>query len=395
MQVVDRIVSTGYSYVSPTVNKACDFVPVLGKVKQGIEPYPVALIQRVDGCIDTVYGVVEVRAAALRTAAKSTGIKALDLKHSAYTAVEERAIALGDVVTSTRGKAQKIVGESAVVVRVHKTSLAIVDTLDMLIDRYLPDPNDKNENEAVNDKRPKDLIPRMLYLPLKIPVRVLYISIAKTQDGCHVVQIGIQSAIKLTSDQKEKLQAAFLSRGRAIVDTVSSSSLVISLGHGRQYAFDMSQSALQSIDDGRKAVGAKCYNACERLHVIEMRDRSLKTLEAASQATLVRASDICSALSQRLYDVSSVVVGQDRADDMLTLLSKRLQFVKVVTHSTGSTEALSDSSSQDAEQNVESSTGETVKASLPASEIPSKEEEEKDEAEVQEEVRTGSWVSWN
>jgi hypothetical protein len=379
MQVVDRIASSGYSYISPTLDRACDVLPLLGKVKQRIEPYPPALIQTVDGCIDTVYGVVEVRATALRTAANSAGSKALGLKHSAYAAVEERAIAVADVVTSTCGKAQKIVGESVVVVRVHKTSLAIVDTLDMLIDRYLPEPHDKDLSNEAKDKAPKDLIPRMLYMPFKIPVRMIYISIAKAQNGYHVVEVGIQSAIKLTSEQKEQLQALLLSRGRAIADTASSSSLVISLGQGRQRVVNTSQIVLQTIDDGRKAVGAKCYIMCERMHVIEMRDWSLKTVEALSQATMVRASDMCSVATQRVYDISSFVVGQDRAADMLTLVSKRLPFVKVVVHSAGSTGALSDSSSHDVDQAqedhiIESSTGETGKASVPKIEIPPKDE---------------------
>jgi hypothetical protein len=240
----------------------------------------------------------------------------------------------------------------------------------------LPEPQDKDAGEA-KDQAPKDLIPRMLYMPFKIPVRVIYISIARAQTGYQIVQVGIQSAIKLTSEQKEKLQALLLSRGRALADTASSSSLVISLGQGRHRVVNTSQIVLQSIDDSRKAVGAKCYIMCERLHVIEMKDWSLKTVEALSQASMARASDICSVATQRVYDVSSFVVGQDRAADMLTLVSKRLPFVKVVIHSAGSTGALSDSSSHDVDQaqedqNIESSTGESGKASVPKIEIPPK-----------------------
>jgi len=374
MQVVDRIASSGYSYISPAVDRACDALPVLGRVKQRVELYPPALIQKVDGCIDTVYGVVEVRATALRTAANSAGSKALGLKHSAYVAVEERTIAIGDVVTSTRGRAQKIVGDSVVVARVHKTSLAIVDTLDMLIDRYLPEPCEKGGDDKAKDKTPKHLIPRMLYMPFKIPVRMIYISIAKAQNGCHVIQVGTQSAIQLTVDQKERLKAFLLYRGRAIADTASSSSLVISLGQGRERVVNTSQIVLQSLYDGKKAVGSKCYIVCERFHVIEMRDWSLKSVETLSQATITRASDILSGATQRVYDVSSLVVGQDRAADMLTLASKTLPLVKVGIRSAGSTGALSDSSSQDVDQNMESSTGETGQAFGATIEIPSKEE---------------------
>jgi hypothetical protein len=381
MQVVDRIASSGYSYIAPTLDRACDALPLLGRVKQGIEPYPPALIQTVDGCIDTVYGVAEVRATALLTAATSAGNKARGLKHSAYAAVEERAIALGDAVTSTHGRAQKMVGESFVVTRVHKTSLAIVDTLDMLIDRYLPEPHDKDGNAEAKDKAARHLIPRMLYIPVKIPVRMIYISIAKAQNGCHVVHVGIHSAIQFTSDQKEKLQAFLVSRARAIADKASSSSLVISLRQGSERVVNTSQIALQSMDDGRKAVGAKCYILCERLRVIEMRDWSMKTAETLSQATVERTSKIGSVATQCVFDASSCVVGQDRAADMLTFVSKLLPFVKVVIHSADSTGALSDSSSRDMDQNMESSTGETGQASI---KIPS---EEKTEAVVEEDEK--------
>merc|ERR1719284_1796990 len=122
------------------MDRACAAVPLLGGIKQRIEPYAPPLIQKADLCIDSVYGVVEVRATALCGVANSAGAKALSVKDAARTAVEERALAVRDAVTTTGGKAQKMIGESVVVARVHKTSLAIVDTLDLLIDRYLPEP---------------------------------------------------------------------------------------------------------------------------------------------------------------------------------------------------------------------------------------------------------------
>jgi hypothetical protein len=266
-----------------------------------------------------------------------------------------------------------MVGESFVVTRVHKTSLALVDTLDMLIDRYLPEPHDKDGNAGAKDKAARHLIPRTLYIPFKIPVRVIHISIAKVQTWCHDFQVGIHSAVQFISDQKEKLQAFLLSRGRAIADTASSSSLVISLGQGREHAVNTSQIVMQSMNDGRKAVGAKCYILCERLHVIEMRDWSVKAVDTLSQATMARAPDISSVATQRIHDVSSLVVGQDRAADMLAFVSKVLPFAKVVIHSADSTGALSDSLPHDVDQNMESSTGETGQVSVPTIEMPFKE----------------------
>jgi len=374
MQVIDRIASSGYSYVSPTVDRACNVVPLLGGFKQRIEPYAHPLIQNADTCIDTVYGMVDVRAAALRSAATCAGTTALNLKHSAYIVVEERAIALRDVVTSTGDKAQKMIGESPMVARAHKTSLAIVDTLDMLIDRYLPEPQAKDGKDDTKDNTPEDLIPRVLHMPFKIPVRMMHISIAKARNGCDVIQVRIQWASQLTSDQKAKLQALIFSRSQAIVDKVSSSSLAITLRQGKQRVCNMSQIALQSIDDGRKAVEVKCYIVYERFHVIETRDWALKTVGALPQATMERASDIFVAYCQRGYDVTSFVVGQDRAMAIFAFVGKRLPFVKIAIHSSASTGALSDSSSHDVEQKIESSTGATGKAPQPTIEIPSKQE---------------------
>jgi hypothetical protein len=367
MQIVDRVTSSGYSYVSPGVDKACKVVPFLGGIKKRIEPYAPPLIEQADKCIDTVYGVVEIRATAVRSTANSAAIKAFDLKHSAYNTIEEQAMALRNVVTSTSGKANKIVMDSAVVTYVHKKSYAIVDTLDMLIDRYLPEPEGRNSEAKGNNQNA--LIPRMLQIPLKIPVRVLHISIAKARNGRDVINVQVQWAIQLTSDQKAKLQALILSRSSAIADKVSSSSLAITFQHGKQNVSNTMQSALQGINDGKKVAGARCYKACEQLHVIQARDWTLKTAGGLSQAAIECTSDILVNASQRVYDATSCIAGQDRAAKIFGMVSKRLPFVKVPVHSSASTGALSDSSSHDAEQKQESSTGATGNTPKPVPEI--------------------------
>jgi hypothetical protein len=375
MQIVDRVTSSGYSYVSPAVDKACKTVPLLGGIKQRIEPYAPPLIEKADKCIDTVYGVVESRATAVRSTANSAATKAFDLKHSAYNTIEEQAVALRNVVTSTTGKANKIVTDSAVVTYVHKKSYAIVDTLDMLIDRYLPEPDDEGKSSAAKGKSETALIPRMLRIPIKIPVRVLRISIVKARNGCDVINVQIQWAVKLTSDQKKKLEALILARISAIADKVSSSSLAITIRNGQQNVSNKMQSALKGIDDGRKVAGARCYKACEQLHVIQARDWTLKSVGGLSQAATEYTSDIVANASQRVYDATSFVAGQDRAARIFGMVSKRLPFMKVPVHPSASTGALSDSSSQDTEPIQQSSTGASGNTPKPEAVIsPMKEE---------------------
>merc|ERR1712151_1219392 len=109
-------------------------------------------------------------------------------------AMEERATTFCDVVTSTGDKAQKMIAENFVVVRVHKTSLAIVDTLDMIVDRYLPEPESKEGKDEKWDNSSKPMALRMLYIPLKIPVRMLHITIVRARNGYDAIQVQIQWA---------------------------------------------------------------------------------------------------------------------------------------------------------------------------------------------------------
>jgi hypothetical protein len=116
----------------------------------------------------------------------------------------------------------------------------------------------------------------MLYIPYKIPVRMMRISIAKAQNGCHIIQVQIQWASKLTLDQKAKLQAFILSTSKALVDKASSSSLAITLQQGQQKTMKMLEAAMKSINASTEAAGVKCYIVLEKWHVIEMKDWLLR-----------------------------------------------------------------------------------------------------------------------
>merc|ERR1711971_1102600 len=121
------------------------------------------------------------------------------------------------------------------------------------------------------------------------------------------------------------------------------------------------QGALQSIGDGKKALGVKCYIVLEQMHVIEMKDWLLRKADAMQQSTMDGATDIFAVASQRAYDITRFVAGQDRATNIFTLVGKRLPWVKVAIRASASTGALSDASSYEAETKIESSTGATEK----------------------------------
>lgn len=325
MQLVDRVSTAGYSYVSPTINKACSVVPLLGKVKTRIEQYPPALIQKADVCIDTV--------------------------------VTRAEVAIRDT--------KQVIGQNALIMRAHKTTVAFVDTLDMLIDRYLPEPaaaRSKDDEETVETSKP--LIPRLLKAPFKIPVRMVHITVFKVTSGAEIVNVNIQWALKLTSDQKAKLQGLIRSRCSAIVDRASSSSLAVSLQQRKQGASKRVHAACASVAAGKNAMQVRCYKVCERLHIIEIKDYTLENVDLLQQSTAKRASDIVMAVSKRVYDVTAFVAGKERATGLFTGIGKRLPIVKKAIRSTSSTGTLSDSSSTDEDLNVDSSTGMSAQVSL-------------------------------
>jgi len=314
----------------------------------------------VENVTSTVYGRIESQATTLRCAVTSAGSKALELKNAAYTAVEGRAMAFRDVVTSTGEKAQKLVEENAVVVRVHETSLAFVDTLDMLIDRYLPDPQAKDAKDGATSKTVEPLIPRMLRIPFKIPARTIQIAIVRARDGYDLIQVKIKWSIQLTRDQKAKLKSLVLTKSQAIAARASSSSLAVAVQQGKHDTSRKVQALLQSIDAGKEVFEAKCHSVCERFYIIEVKDWTLKSVGN----TMEIASSMLTGVSQRVYDVTSLIGGQERATGIFTMVAERLPFVKIAMRErrSASTGSLSNSSNEESDQKLASSTGTTVKA---------------------------------
>merc|ERR1712110_815213 len=97
-----------------------------------------------------------------------------------------------------------------------------------------------------------------------------------------------------------------------------------------------------SLDNGKSAVAVKCYVVLEKCHVIEFKDWSLRNVSALQHVAVDRTSQMFAVASQHAYDVTSRVVGQDRATRISTLVSKRLPFVKVAVRASAPTKALSE-----------------------------------------------------
>jgi len=351
MQLVDRVSSAGYGYVSPTIDRACKVLPLVGRVKHTIEPYAPPLIKKADMCIDAVYTVAEGRITAVRGIVNSAGEKVLEIK------------------TSASGKAQKFVGENALALRLQQTTLAMVDTLDQLIDRYLPEPPGEAGSTKAEVEAPKYSMPRMLRVPLKIPARMIHITVVRMQNGYEAIHVNFRWAMELTADQKAKFKALVYSHSRAIADRASASSLAVSLKNGKMGASKKMEAALDSFAAGKDAIKVKCYVVCERLHVFEVQDVAMKNIGSLQQSTAARVSGIVETASQYAFGITAYVAGKERATGIFTMIAKRLPMMEVAIPSSSSTGALSDTS-EESEPRLASSTG-TPAAAPPAKMKPS------------------------
>lgn len=328
MQVVDRLASSGYSYLSPAVDRACTVVPLLGGVKHRIEPYAPLVIERADACIDKMYFAAEERAVALREIAAPIISRATDMKSQACDT------------------AHAVIYENQLAVRARNTSLAFLDTLDMLIDRYLPD--ESSTTDGREQKASEAVIPRALRLSIRIPVRAVHITVVKMQNGRETVSLSIRWAIKLTSDQKAKLKGLIMSRSRAIVDRASTSTLAVSLQHGKQGASAKTQAALQRLADGKRAASVRCYVVCERLRIIEVTCYARDSVDAVQQAARHRSSALVMLATRGVFGVAKRIAGAERASGLFAKIGERLPIVKsaiTIERSCASTAECDDGSS--------------------------------------------------
>jgi hypothetical protein len=290
---------------------------------------------------DRVYSNIETQARTFCGAATSARSKALDLSNATYAAVECRAIAIRDVLTSTGEKAQRHIEENTMVVLVLKKSHALVDTLDMLLDRYLPDPEATDAMDGAAPKTIEPLIPRMLRIPVKIPARTIRIAMVRSRDGYNLLQIKVTWAMQLTHDQKEKLKSLVRTKSKAIADKASSSSLAVALQHVKCDASQNTRALFKSIDAGKRIAGAKCHLVYEQLCIIEIKDWTIKTFDTTREV----ASNALTGASQRIFDVAALLGGREKVKGIFAVVGKRLPFVKSAIRESASSGALSDTSS--------------------------------------------------
>jgi len=327
--MLQQISSTGYGYVAPTLDKARKNVPMLNSTVQRIEPHMQVLIQKGDGIIDSSCAIVERRTATVRGGVVSVQGK------------------VSDLTTAASKRASRIINENPLILTVHKNSLALVDSTESLIDRLLPLPATENEDgKKVKKVERTALIPRAILLPFRIPARTIHIVAFKAGGATQAIVVDVKWAVQLTQDQKAKLSAWIAHNSREMMDKVSSSTAVVTLKKSKSDAARKLQVARQSLSDGQRAIEARVYLVCERLHIIELKDLTVEKLEALQK----NAAAAVKSATQMAYTATGRVAGNERATIIFERIGQRVPTIKSalipeevpVKGSTGSLEAVAE-----------------------------------------------------
>jgi len=340
MGVLQHVTSTGYGYVAPTLDKARTYVPMLDSTVQRIEPHIPLLIQKVDGHIDAGYAVVERNTVGVRGTVSAVHGKVIDIKTAAHGKVF-------DFKTATNDKAQRIMNENQIFLRVHQTGLSLVESTESLIDRLLPPPAALGAKEDGKDGEEETLatqalIPRAMVLPFRIPARTIHITLVKangmTSSLKDVIVVKAQWVVELTQDQKAKLSAYIAHNSRQLMDKASSSTVVVRLQKGRAEGSRKLQVARESIAIGQQQVVDRVYIVGERLRIQELKD---VTISAAKSAT------------QTAHAVTKRVAGEERATVIFTKIGEKVPAVKSVIFPQAETGAAEELDEEEEEKLVE------------------------------------------
>jgi len=312
--MLQQITTTGYGYVAPTLDKARNYVPLLDSTVtwsvQRIEPYASPLIQKVDGYIDAGYAVVERRAAPVVE-------KISSVRSSVYEKASPVVDKVLDLKTSANDRAQKIMNENKIVLRIHHTSLSLVDCTESLIDRFLPLPAEEKKESKDGEEgeettvATQGLIPRTIALPFRIPARTIHIVVFKMNGVTDRIVVKAQWVLQLTKDQKCKLSAHIADRSQQVMDRVSTSSAVVTLKKGKSNASRKLQVGRDSLEAGQRAVAVRFYIAKD--FTIEKVDQLQCLAIAAAKST-----------TQVAYTVTKRVAGDDRATMICTKISEKV-----------------------------------------------------------------------
>jgi len=284
-QHLQHITGTGYSFVEPKLSWARGKVSLLDNTVVRIGTIVTPVLQTTDKHFDIIYG-----AASMRTA------KMLDL--------------------------------------VHGKSLLAVDRSEALIDRMLPPPAQKNKDkngEKSEGKEALALIPRIVRLPFRMPVRVSMVMYMKANGAVEYVMISGRQVIQLSKERQAQLAQLMAHRARNASDKLASVSkpAVDALQTYKSSAGKRVAAFRCSMSDGSEIIMIKIKVVFEQLHITRAKNWAADKVGSVKKGTLT----IVKSAARRAQGATARIAGEERAAVVFTRLPNLMagSFVEVKT----------------------------------------------------------------
>eukprot|EP00747_Dinoflagellata_sp_TGD_P160553 gnl/TRDRNA2_/TRDRNA2_177994_c0_seq10.p1 gnl/TRDRNA2_/TRDRNA2_177994_c0~~gnl/TRDRNA2_/TRDRNA2_177994_c0_seq10.p1 ORF type:complete len:399 (+),score=116.88 gnl/TRDRNA2_/TRDRNA2_177994_c0_seq10:102-1298(+) len=329
MPMIQKITTTGYGYIEPTLDKARKNVSLVDGAVKKIEPITTAVIKKADGIADAGYKVVEDRVVAINGTISS-------VKDSAYKKASPVVDKVVDVKNKATGKALQVYNENPVILRTHQKGMSLCDSIEALIDRLLPEPETEAKKTSGKPEEKKLVLYRAIAIPFRIPARTIHIVAVKVDGAIAEIIVKAKWAVQLTKDQKEKLSACIAKNSRQLMDKVSNSSAVATLKNGKATATKKLEVARKSIAEGQRAIVVKCHIICERSGLIELKEITVEKMDQLHALAAQAAKSGCNGA----YKLSQKVVGSERATIIFTKIGEKVPLVKSAVCPEGSTGSL-------------------------------------------------------
>jgi len=246
----------------------------------------------------------------------------------------------------------KVYNENPIILNAHRTGMSLCDGTEALIDSWLPDPSE-HTSKAHEEVSALALIPRTIALPFRIPARSIHIMSFKVNGVSNGIVVKVHWALELTKDQKSKLSQYIAESSRQMIDKVCSSTVVVAFNSSKQTRARKLEVMGQSLANGKHAVATQCYDVCNRVGLIKVKDITVDKVEELQGF----AASLGKSASKGAYTLTKRIAGDERATVIFTKIGEKVPTVQSAIFDEASTGSLEAMASEVAPQRARAGTG--------------------------------------
>lgn len=215
---------------------------------------------------------------------------------------------------------------------VHEKSLLMVDRSESLIDKILPPPAkaDKKSEES-ESKEVQALVPRIVRLPFRMPVRISMVMYMKANGAVDYVMISGRQMIQISKEKQAQLAQFMAHRARNASDKIASvSKPAVDTLQKYKTSTNKRVSAFRcSMADGTEIIMVKIKVVFEQLYIVQAKDWAVEKVSSVKKGTVT----IAKSAAHRAQSATARIAGEQRAAAVFTRLPSSLtgNFVEVKT----------------------------------------------------------------